>query len=68
MADLASKDEQLARRLAALEEAENEADLHDESLAIELAEREREVARLKKVFYKTFPFSSLRTLTSLRLL
>ena len=49
MAALASKDEQLARRLAELEEAENEADLHDESLAIELAEREREVARLKKV-------------------
>ena len=43
----------MARRLARLEEEEenNEAE-HDESLAIELAEREREVQRLKKVLFK----------------
>ena len=51
--ELAERDAELARRLARLEEEEenNEAE-HDESLAIELAEREREVQRLKKVLFK----------------
>ena len=52
IAGLAERDAELARRLARLEEEENNNNKegeHDESLAIELAEREREIQRIKKV-------------------
>ena len=64
MALLEEKDKELARRLAALEEAENRnsgRDEHDESLAIELAEREREIIKIKKV---GFFFDYLKILIS----